>query len=152
MFKIVHSSKQTRKKQMFINSKMNKHLVSCLPLERKMKGCEFWGAIKELLKPLIKKVTLDSDSPRIVPVDAYCTGVIFNSITFFSQVFQFRLWIIWSPYWSCSYFMVDTGVFVLLFCINPFIYMEFLSKILRFFINSDFGIFLHSFFSLKLHC
>lgn len=45
-------------------------------------GCELQGAIKEFLKPLIAtKVTIGSDLPKIVSVHAYCTGVIFNSIS-----------------------------------------------------------------------
>lgn len=64
------------------------HLVSWLPLVRKKKDVNFKGAIKELLKPQINKVTIGSGLPKIVPIHAYGTGVNFNSITFLFQVFQ----------------------------------------------------------------
>lgn len=64
------------------------HLVSWLPLVMKKKGYELQGIIKELLKPQLSKVTIDSGLPKVVPIHDYGTGVHFNSITFLFQVFQ----------------------------------------------------------------
>lgn len=55
-----------------INSKVDKiHLVSWLPLVRKKKGYELQGIIKELLKPQLSRVTIDSGLPRVVPIHDY---------------------------------------------------------------------------------
>lgn len=47
------------------------HLVSWLPLMRKKKGYELQGIIKELLKPQLSRVTIDSGLPKVVPIHDY---------------------------------------------------------------------------------